>query len=1154
MGVSVSLTPYTLGGNSSAPSSGTTLSFTLTHAVAQGDALVVTAATDGGSETVTSLADSKGNTWTQIESDNTQYGHSVFVCLNAVAMTTSDTITATYSGAGGSHTIVGRGCPGVWTNAAVDVAISNSSAGSTSPSSGSSGTLRQSSEWAVASFVNANGGGTPSAFTGGFTAQLTEHATSNQYHTIADQTVSASTALTAGATITSAKWTVILVTLRAGPYVVASGSQASGSTTHTVTASANVAAGDASIVVVGCGSATVAPSSVTDSASQTYTLRASQTVNNMQSWIYVKIGSAALTSGTSTFTVTWNSTTGAKYLMALGCNGLASPTAFDQTAADGSSGLSPSSGPTPTLSQANEVAIGVIMGGSAASSVSFASSWQQLGSTLRNGSGVYFAVGFLTTSSTAGVTTTGSLGASAAWGALAATFIPASGGGAGGGGGGGGSSFAITTTSPLPDATVGTAYTDQLQTANGVAPVTFSVTAGSVPPGMSLSTGIASGGSSAIANWMAVGGPDGSAGMNFSDWQTANSTIGPITGAKIFYGGDLPASWTTKGSVSAAAPTGTSPADIAGAGGIPIICWNGPSGIQPSSAATINAFISKIPAGQVVVFCWQGEPENPTSGFSSGSSYVSGFSQIAKVIHAAGNPNLLTMHAGTWGQYGPTGRAYDGSFLPSGADTDIYGLDIYQHQAGGSLSGATSWSTNGLSNNAFWQRYVTLVKPLAAPLGRAMALSEYGIDNTTSNSLRNTRLQQDFAYIQGAFGPGGSVSTVPLFCWLYWWHNMAQSNNQYKFTDSATIATAKSIASYAGTGSGGGTAGPGGILSGTCNTAGTYTFTAQATDSASHTASQAFSITVDAAGSLSIVSTSPLAGGTINVAYSVPLVASGGVPSYTWSLLSGTLPSGLSLDPTGNITGTPLAAGTSTFTLQVTDSTAGTPLTASATFSLTISTTLAITTTSLPSGTVGTAYSQVLAEANGTAPFTWGLTGSSGALPDGLSIDPDGSITGTAGTVYGTPTTAGVFQFTVQVQDSGGATATQDLSITISPASGGLASPGRRVFGGAVGSQVITFSGANVERASTVTLTYWNTFANNTGTQYTDLTDMNGSPISSVVTDANGFPPQFKGPSGVLAMYEDANNGAGPRRLVICDDIGDLITAIVTAVQGQVGT
>src|ERR1043166_1211827 len=83
---------------------------------------------------------------------------------------------------------------------------------------------------------------------------------------------------------------------------------------------------------------------------------------------------------------------------------------------------------------------------------------------------------------------------------------------------------------------------------------------------------------------------------------------------------------------------------------------------------------------------------------------------------------------------------------------------------------------------------------------------------------------------------------------------------------------------------------------------------------------------------LTIVTTT-LPAGTTNVAYSQTLAASGGVPPYTWSVVPGSLPQGLTLSTGGTISGTPTAAGTANFTAQARD---GTQVTATQVFNLTI--------------------------------------------------------------------------------------------------------------------------------------------------------------------------------------------------------------------------
>ena len=102
-----------------------------------------------------------------------------------------------------------------------------------------------------------------------------------------------------------------------------------------------------------------------------------------------------------------------------------------------------------------------------------------------------------------------------------------------------------------------------------------------------------------------------------------------------------------------------------------------------------------------------------------------------------------------------------------------------------------------------------------------------------------------------------------------------------------------------------------------------YPFTIQVTDHTLPTAqmqSKALSITIQKPPPLQITTTSPLPGGSVATAYQTSLVATGGVSPYTWSVISGQLPSGLALAPDGTISGTPVLTGTFTFTAQVADS------------------------------------------------------------------------------------------------------------------------------------------------------------------------------------------------------------------------------------------
>jgi Putative Ig domain len=912
------------------------------------------------------------------------------------------------------------------------------------------------------------------------------------------------------------------------PYVVGSAAFASGTTSTVVSVSHASTLGDAITVCCSTGSNTVTPSAVTDSKSNTYTqLSTASSSNSMDSYVFQALNATALTTS-DTITVTWNSTSNGKNVVAIGCSGVATSSAFDVTATNQGSGTALTAS-TGTLASTSELAVAVAAFGNAGTSITWASGWTQR-ATVHAGSALYTSVATQAETSTAAVTAAATLGASASWSDIIITLKAAAAGGA----------ITITPTS-LPSGTVGTSYAQQLSASGGQSPYTWAVSAGSLPTGLSLSAGSSGGGNTSILHVAANGGPDGTSGQSFTDYQTAQTTIGPLTGIKLFVSGDLPSDWT-----QAVWSTGISVQQVVTTypNVVPILAWNGPGGTSPSSAATITAFCNSIPTGVSVGFDWQQEPENPSSAISA-AQFVSGFQQTANAIHAlkrtntdptSASPGLFTITSSAWGQYGPTGDAISGNYLPGPSYVDIYAIDIYQHELGGSFNGATTWSTGGLSNSAFFQNWLGLVQKFGQPL----AITEYGIDNTVSNAMRAQRLQDDYSYLKAAFN-GGAASPYPLFMWLYWWHNMATSNTQYKFTDTTAVNTWKGIA--AGSASSGGSS-TGGLISGTpSTTAGSpFSFTVQATDSASVSGTQAESITVSVASALTVTTTSPLPGATTGSAYTTTLTASGGTAPYTWSLQSGTLPAGLAISGQ-TITGTPTTPGTSSFVLKVTDNVAAT---ATLSASLTVLSTLAITTTGLPGATAGTAYTATVVATGGVFPYTFAIT--SGALPAGLVLDTDGSVTGTAGTITGTPT-GGSSSFTVTATDTAGATASAQLAITVTGISGG-GTVGRRKFGGGISDFTITASGSSITLAPSATVIFFNALT--AGAQYTDLTGTAGNAITSVTSDANGEIPEFYGPVGIWKMAADGNGGAGPRRWMTASDMGDQVSGLVSQVTSLV--
>ena len=207
-----------------------------------------------------------------------------------------------------------------------------------------------------------------------------------------------------------------------------------------------------------------------------------------------------------------------------------------------------------------------------------------------------------------------------------------------------------------------------------------------------------------------------------------------------------------------------------------------------------------------------------------------------------------------------------------------------------------------------------------------------------------------------------------------------------------------------------------GVISGTPSVGGTFEFTVKASNIAGND-TKILSITIPA---MPTVTTASLIGGITGTPYSQTLTATG-TAQITWSVESGNLPAGLSLNgTTGVISGTPTATGVFGFTVKASNSVG------SVTKMLSITVTAAavapaISTPSLQGGVTGISYSQTLT-ATGTTPMVWSVVG--GSLPAGLDLN------GTTGTISGTPSALGTFTFTVKAENGAGSD-TKVLSITV---------------------------------------------------------------------------------------------------------------------------
>ncbi len=246
-----------------------------------------------------------------------------------------------------------------------------------------------------------------------------------------------------------------------------------------------------------------------------------------------------------------------------------------------------------------------------------------------------------------------------------------------------------------------------------------------------------------------------------------------------------------------------------------------------------------------------------------------------------------------------------------------------------------------------------------------------------------------------------------------------------------------------------------GNITGNPTTTGSFGFTVQAIDSAMCTGTQNYTLLVNS-GNCSPITITPstIPSGSLGVAYNQTLGATGGVAPYSFSLISGTtLPPGLTLSSNGTISGTPTVNGTFLFYVQVSD-TIGC-LDSRAYAIVILCPTIAISPATLPPVAIGTAYRQTLTASGGVSPYSFSIL--SGSLPSGITLNSSGAFSGS-------PTTAGLFSFTVQVVDNVMCTSTKTYTLTVTTSCSNVVLSPSTLPSGVVGagySQAVTLAGGS---------------------------------------------------------------------------------------------
>ncbi|HUY82462.1 MAG TPA: putative Ig domain-containing protein [Acidobacteriaceae bacterium] len=536
---------------------------------------------------------------------------------------------------------------------------------------------------------------------------------------------------------------------------------------------------------------------------------------------------------------------------------------------------------------------------------------------------------------------------------------------------------AVTTASLAP-APVGTAYSVTLAGSGGIAPYSWALTGGTMPACLTLSSaGVISG--TPVASCV---GTASNLVFTLTDSGTPNKLTGASQQLSLVVN-PAPAITFTSASLTGATYKVAYSASVAATGGAGTLTYTLASGTLPtglslSTAGVISGTPTETGTFPITVKAADAFDDSNTQVYSLKVTYppLTVTAQTLPVGYVGSTYTQSTLAA-----TGGSGTGYTWvatSALPTGLSLSTAGV----------ISGKPSGSTGTIS-------FTVKVTDSATNTGNGTfsIIIDAGVSITTGTTLPTGYVGSN--YSQQLTATGGTASG-------YTW----------SVAGGSTLPGGLALSS-------------GGLLSGKPTTTGTPSFSVTVTDSASNTTTVAFTMTIDAGVT---ITTTSLPSGYQGTAYpGANLAATGGTGSgytWTWAAAGGsTLPPGLSLSSGGAISGTPTGSGTFNIVFTVSDSASNT---ASATISLTVEAKLAVSTTTLPSGTVGAAYSQPLAATGGSGGYTWTVdpTGANNLTAIGLSFSPSGVISGNS-------PKAGSASFTATVTDSALHTASANLSVSV---------------------------------------------------------------------------------------------------------------------------
>ena len=526
----------------------------------------------------------------------------------------------------------------------------------------------------------------------------------------------------------------------------------------------------------------------------------------------------------------------------------------------------------------------------------------------------------------------------------------------------------------------GSAYSTIIPVTGGVTPYTFSLTAGSLPSGLSLNTatGVISGTSTYATASTAY---SFTATCTDSSSQTASKAYSGSVGAIS------PALTIQTSALITPSAGATYASGIAVSGGVPPLSYAVQSGALPSgltlstSTGVISGTVPYSASGATYVANIQvsdSASQTATANYSgtvasSASTLAIGSGALAIPLAGAAYAAVVPASGGV----APYTFSISSGALPTG---------LTLASSTGVTSGTPAWSTAGTTYTygvtVSDQSTQTATKNYSGTVGSSVAT--FSISNSTLPTFTAGSAYLGTIGVSGGYGSGTfSISTGSLPSGI----SLGATTGQLSGTVALTSRTLP------------------------------YNFTIAATDGAAHAATQNYSGTVSDYVLTLVPST--LTNATPGAFYTAAITTVGGTGPYTYSKTSGNLPTGLSLNTANGVISGVVAGSssgtTANFSLRSIDSNGASVTQA---YSLTVSTfAITLTTASLSSATEGTAYnngSVALAAAGGTSPYTYSYTGN---LPSGVGLASGGVFFGTPATGTGSGT-GSIYPINLTVTDA----------------------------------------------------------------------------------------------------------------------------------------